>query len=82
MNALQSLIIIAVDVNECRDGTYNCSENAQCIDEKCGHSCSCQIGYFIEDDNYTCARKFELFLVHAVLNLLMVLLGGFGMVYT
>ena len=61
-----SLIIIAVDVNECRDGTYNCSKNAQCIDEKCGHSCSCHTGYFMEDDNYTCARKFELFLVDGI----------------
>lgn len=50
---------IAADVNECHDGTFNCSENAECIDEKCGYSCSCEIGYFMEDDNYTCARKSE-----------------------
>jgi hypothetical protein len=85
------MVIIAADVNECHDGTYNCSQNAQCNDEKCGYSCSCQIGYFMEDDNYTCARKLEvrvaLLRYNAVLNLstsslIVVFLGGFGMVHT
>ena len=47
------------DVNECSNKeTHNCSQNAQCLDKKCGYSCQCKPGYYIGEDNYTCLGRF------------------------
>ena len=48
-------------MNECHDGNYNCSENALCVNEECGFSCSCLAGYQMEEDNYSCNRKLVIY---------------------
>ncbi|XP_055997755.1 uncharacterized protein LOC125645868 isoform X2 [Ostrea edulis] len=49
-----NLTIIAEcnNIDECLDGSNNCSENATCTDTEGGYACNCLKGF--KDDGYTC----------------------------
>ena len=44
--------LILTDINECEEGTHNCSNFARCVDMPLGYGCECRIGY--EGDGVTC----------------------------
>ncbi len=44
--------IVCDDVNECANGSDNCSENAICVNTDGGFTCNCKAGY--EGDGITC----------------------------
>ena len=46
------LINLIPDVNECKEGTHNCSSNAVCNNTKGSHNCTCKLGY--EGDGKNC----------------------------
>ena len=41
------------DINECEEGTYNCSSNAVCNNTKGSYNCTGKPGYEGEGNNYT-----------------------------
>lgn len=43
------------DVNECSDGEDNCEQ--QCTNTKGAFVCSCDDGYDLNDDGYSCQSK-------------------------
>ena len=46
------------DVNECADGTSNCSADAMCNNTKGSYRCKCKPGF--TEDGRTCKGKTEL----------------------
>ncbi|CAH3184475.1 unnamed protein product, partial [Porites evermanni] len=49
------------DINECKEGTHNCSSNAVCNNTKGSYNCTCKPGY--EGDGNNCTGNFFLNLV-------------------
>ena len=43
-----------LDINECVDGTNNCSENSTCTNTVGSYNCSCFTGYQDEGSGYIC----------------------------
>ena len=41
------------DINECEEGTYNCSSNAVCNNTKGSYNCTCKPGYEGDENNCT-----------------------------
>ena len=41
------------DIDECEEGTYNCSSNAVCNNTKGSYNCTCKPGYEGDGDNCT-----------------------------
>ena len=54
------------DINECEEGTYNCSSNAVCNNTKGSYNCACKPGY--EGDGNNCTGNFflNLAILHAI----------------
>lgn len=49
-----------VDVNECDQGTSSCTQictNTYCSADGDGYECSCESGYDLADDGYSCDGK-------------------------
>ena len=53
------------DIDECEEGTYNCSSNAVCNNTKGYYNCKCKPGY--EGSGNNCAGNFflNLAILHA-----------------
>ena len=47
--------LIKKDINECSEGISGCSQ--LCINTIGSYSCSCQFGYQLDSDSYTCLGK-------------------------
>ena len=48
------------DVDECFEGTHNCTGVAQCENEVGSFRCSCPIGYSLDPSVTTCNGELEL----------------------
>ena len=51
----QVMALFFTDVNECLLNNGNCSQN--CTDTIGSYTCSCYVGYTLNDDRRTCAGK-------------------------
>ena len=58
MSLFLLLINIISDINECKEGTHNCSSNAVCNNTKGSYNCRCKPGY--EGDGNICTGNFFL----------------------
>ena len=47
------LFLFISDINECEEGTYNCSSNAVCNNTKGSYTCTSKPGYEEDGNNYT-----------------------------
>ena len=47
--------IFSSDVDECVDGTHQCSSDAVCVNTEGSYNCTCNPGY--EGDGYNCTGK-------------------------
>ena len=47
------------DIDECHEGTHECSINAYCTNTDGGHNCTCSTGY--RGTGYTCGKNLLLF---------------------
>ena len=61
------------DINECKEGTYNCSSNAVCNNTKGSYNCTCKPGYEGNGNNCTGNFFLNLGIVHAFEALLFLL---------
>ena len=55
---------IISDIDECEEGTYNCSSNAVCNNTKGSYNCTCKPGY--EGDGNHCTG--DIFRTLVILN--------------
>ena len=55
--AIELVAINFADVNECTDGTSNCSADAMCNNTKGSYRCKCKPGF--TGDGWTCKGKTE-----------------------
>ena len=53
INLFLLLIYIISDINECKEGTHNCSSNAVCNNTKGSYNCTCKPGYEGDGNNCT-----------------------------
>lgn len=47
--------LFPIDVNECTDGTHECSY--QCVNTVGSYKCTCKKGYELNSDGHTCSGK-------------------------
>ena len=53
LSLLLLLINLISDINECKEGTHNCSSNAVCNNTKGSYNCTCKPGYEGDGDDCT-----------------------------
>lgn len=44
-NIFPCLSFILIDIDECAEGTHQCEEMQECINQEGGHLCRCPLGY-------------------------------------
>jgi hypothetical protein len=55
--SIMSIVVNFLDIDECSEGSHNCSKYAKCKNSHGGYSCECHTGY--EGDGETCTRMLD-----------------------
>ena len=60
MNGKPKLFIFVLDIDECAANTDNCDDtNGACANTAGSFTCSCNAGYELQTDGFTCSGKYH-----------------------
>ena len=59
VSAIQVILLLIIEINECTSSTHDCHLMALCNNTKGSYSCSCKEGY--KGDGRNCTGKFRIY---------------------